>query len=573
MLKKSFILLLLSVMLFSSILTGCKNTNEVKTPEEAPSDSTNVTDDESVEQLEINKASERGNVLTVAVESFDGVYSPILASDTTDINITSLLFNSLVRSDKAGNYISDLATYEISEDKLTYTFTISEGVKFHNGDELTSADVEFTYYSIAKSNYLGKRKNVVTDIIGSKEYTSSEVDTIEGIKIIDKYTISFTLVKANVNKIKDFSVGILNQTYSEQSEGNTNPVGTGPMVFEKSELGQYVSLKTNENYFTGRAKIDGVNFRLISDDAVLNSLINGEIDIANLTANSENFDAISDSNFVEVQKSTGDSYRYIGFNLRLEKFQDKRVRQALFYGLNINDFLKDQWDGFAIPCLTSIAPASLAYPNPSELINYSYQPEKAASLLEEAGWKDTDGDGFLDKNDEKFTITWSTFTDASWPSNLIEIAKENWEVLGIELIEDPMEFTLLVEKVYDNQDFEMYNMAWSLPVDRDPTKRFGESADVLGGFNAVGFHHERANEIFELASLEYNNDKRNELYKEWAKIVNEELPYIFVSIGQELQGINSRVKNYNYQIYSDIYYLENILDVELIDTTISNSTE
>jgi peptide/nickel transport system substrate-binding protein len=342
---------------------------------------------------------------------------------------------------------------------------------------------------------------------------------------------------------------------------NTAPMGSGPMKYVTFEVGQYVELVTNDDYFEGRPYIDGVIYKVVPAATAAAAVNAGDVDVAEVTANLENYDTMTEGGIAEVQEYLGNSYRYIGFNLRLEKFQDKRVRQALWYGLNLKDFIDAQWEGFAAPCLGPISPVSWAYPDTSELTSYDFDSAKAAALLEEAGWVDTDGDGVLDKDGEKFTIVWTSYNDVDWPLNLIAVAKENWGALGVELEGNLMEFTAVTDLVYDKQDFEMYNMGWSLAIDPDPTAIFGDDADVLGGFNAMGFHHARANEIFSLGRQEYDQAKRAELYAEWAKIANEEVPYIFVSIGTTINGVNNRVHNLELDTYDSIS--SQLLDIEL----------
>lgn len=575
--KKSLVLLLVLVTMLSAVLTGCAgnyNNANVEPTNEVVENNT-ATEEEAVEEKQAdleemakaNPAINRGNILTVGMSSMEGVFNPILVDSKYDMNVVDAVFNGLVKVNENAENVPDLATWDVSDDKLTYTFHITEGVKFHNGRELTSADVEFTYYAIADPDYDGSRWTDVADIVGATAYRVGEADAIEGIKVIDDYTISFTIKAKNVSKASDFTSGIMSkdyyayETFEDIKDLNDAPMGTGPMVFDIFEVGQYVQFTTNENYFEGRPNIDGVIYKVIPDAIAAAAVNAGDVDIAEVSPNLENYDTITESGIAEVQEYLGNTYRYIGFNLRLPKFQDKETRQALFYGLNLAEFIDAQWEGFAAPCLSPISPTSWAYPDASTLTDYSYNPEKAAALLAEAGWEDTDNDGFLDRDGEKFTIEWTSYNDYDWPSNLISVAKENWGALGIEVEGNLMEFAAVLELVYDKQDFEIYNMGWSLSADPDPTQIFGSESDVLGGHNSIGFHHERANEIFALGNKEYDQAKRAELYQEWAKIANEELPYLFISIGIKIEGVNTRVHNLELGTFNEV--MMQIMDIEL----------
>ncbi len=572
--NKLLILFLLVIFLVSGVFVGCGNNGVVEESVNVVTKENELNDDEPIEEkskdeildAEINPALRRGNILTIAQSGIDGVFNPILYYNDSDSKIVDLVFNGLIKINDNGEYVPDVAMWDVSEDKLTYTFSITPGIKFHNGEELTAADVAFTYYAIADPDYDGPRGAIVQDIVGVREYRIGEAKSIEGIKIINDYSISFTIKEPNVKKVADFSFGILNKEYYEYNSieelksKNTVPMGTGPMKFELFEVGQYVELSTYDDYYEGRAYIDGVIYKVIPDESVAAAINAGEVDVARATSNLDNYDTMTEAGIAEVQEYLGNSYRYIGFNLRLDKFSDKRVRQALWYGLNVKDFVDAQWQGFAAPCLGPISPVSWAYPDTSELTVYDYNPEKASKLLKEAGWEDTNDDGILDKDGEKFTIVWTSYTDFDWSTNLLSVAKDNWGALGIEVEANLMEFTAVSDLVYFKQNFEVYNMSWSLSTDPDPTEIFGEEADVSGGYNAMGYYNERANEIFRLGRKEYDQAIRASLYQEWMTIANDEVPYIFISIGTVINGVNNRVHNLELDTYdnisSQILYIE-----------------
>jgi len=587
MFKKLIGLFLVLVLLTSLVLIGCSDssnsTSDITNEDDSTTiENTNSTDteilesDKTTEELrqeelegmaENNKAIRRGNVLTVGMSGFDGEFNPVLYDSKYDSSVCDLVFNGLIKVNKNAEYVPDLATWEVSDDRRTYTFYITPGVKFHNGTKLTANDVAFTYYTIADPEYDGSRGSVVADIVGVKAYAAGETDTIRGIKVIDEHTISFTIEVPKVNKISDFDYGILSAEYyahdsfEELKELNSVPMGTGPMKLDLYEVGQYIQFTAFEDYFLGRTKIDGVIYKVVPEATVAAAVNAGDVDVARVPANLDNYDTMTESGIANVQEYLGNSYRYIGFNLRLEKFSDRRVRQALWYGLNLDEFIDAQWEGFAAPCLGPISPVSWAYPDASELNDYSYNPEKAIELLNEAGWYDTDGDGVLDKDGEKFTIVWTSYDNIKWPLNLIAVAKQQWGELGIEVDSELMEFSAVLDMIYEKQDYDMFNMAWALAVDPDPTQIFGEDADILGGYNSIGFHHERANEIFRLANEEYDQAKRAALYHEWAKIANEEVPYIFVSIGTVVNGVNQRVHNLELDTFEGLG--NQLLEIEL----------
>lgn len=557
MFKKASILLLSLTLASSMFLVGCgKNKN---------SGDTNKT---SSNASEANPAKERENVLTFATTSLDGAFNPIMWDNVYDRYVVHLVFSPLVNHDAKGKVVPAVAkSWDISDDKLTYTFHLNEGIKFHDGKELTAEDVEFTYYKLSSSDYTGSRGNLVSDIVGAKEYRDNEnVKTIEGIKVIDKYTISFKVKSPNIKKIWDFECGILPKHYYDVDNWdkflalNQKPMGSGPMKYSDYAVSQYLQLDSFDDYFKGRAKIDGVIIKLTPVETSISEVAIGNIDLTSPSANQKNIDMMTENGFVGIDEFATNGYNYLGFNLRLKKFQDKKVRQALAYGLNRKAFIESQWEGHATVCNTPLSTVSWAYTD--DLNNYDYNAEKAKQLLKEAGWVDRDNNGWVENEaGEEFTIVWTAYNDVDWPLNLIAVAKENWKQIGVHLDSKLMEFNAVSDLVYKDQDFQVYNMAWTLDIDPDPTKTFGSKSDVQGGWNSVGFHNDRADEIFKLGLQEYDQQKRKALYQEWAKLANEELPYIFVAYRNEIWGVNERVKNLEMGPYAE--WTLNITDIEL----------
>lgn len=573
--KKSLVLLLVFVMVFSLALTGCgSKTEPAPADSQAPAaDATGTDAAATAPELDAdqNPALKRGNVLTVATNSLDGKFNSIMSDNVYDSWVNSLVFEPLVSNDAQGNPIPAAAkSWDVSEDKLTYTFHLNEGMTFHDGTPVTADDVAFTYITIADPDYDGPRGTVVNDMVGIEAYRTGEADSVEGIKVIDPLTISFTITEPNVQKVWDFIYGILPQhiykydNWESFKSTMNNPVGSGILKFEEFKVGEYVRLSRNDNFHGEKTKLDGVVIKLQPTETATAAFAAGDIDLVNPPANLENYDIMTSTGIGTVQEFVGNGYNYVGFNLRNPKLSDKRVRQALAYGLNRELFIENQWEGFASTCNTPISPVSWAFPDPTTLNNYDYDVEKANALLDEAGWIDSDGDGIRDKDGVKLSLVWTAYNDVDWPLNLIALAKEEWKEIGVELEPELMEFNAVAERVFDKQEFEMFNMGWSLSIDPDPTAIFGAEADVLGGYNAVGFHNDRAEEIFALGTQEYDQDKRAELYKEWAVIANEELPYLFNAYRNEIWGVNNRVKNMELGPYYDWTYTVKEIELDYV---------
>lgn len=568
--KNKILLILITLIFILITFSGC-NDNQDKSSQKSmvkiveKSKNINVIDDEEKDNT---IALNRGNILRVATINLKGNFNPIIANDRFDTLIVDAVFDGLITINETGEVTNNgLAKgWTISKDKKTYTFSLRDNVKFHDGEKFSAEDVEFTFYTIADSNYKGPRKSIINDIVGIDEYRSGVEDKIKGIRIIDENKIAFDIKEPNVKKIRDFKYGIMPKHYYSYEDYKefmsllSYPIGTGIMEFSDYKDGESCELKTNENYFANKAKIDGVEIQVLPDEIQAISLASGEIDLANPIANINNYEIINKSGIASVQEFLTNSYRYIGFNTRLEKFSNKKVRQALSYGIKMNDYIEAQWDGFAQPCYSPISPISWAAPDQDKLNKYEYNLEKAQNLLKEAGWY-KNRNGKLMKNGKPFIIKWTSYKEEDWPLNLISVAKNNWGELGIEVQYDIMEFNKAKDKIFNQQDFEVYNMSWNLDADPDPYEIFHSDNDIIGGFNSVGFSNQLSDKLIELAKNQYDRDKRRLIYQQWSELINREAPYIFVSIGTNIWGVNERVKNIELGPYSN--WVNNLDKIEL----------
>lgn len=558
MLKKSFLLLMVICLVSSLFFVGCTGNvdPETNTDSETNTDPETSTDDETnnedIPEQVNNPAKDRGNILTVGIEDFEGVFNPLFNTSKYDGYINDVIFDGLVSNDPSGSPVPCIAeSWEISEDLITYTFHLVKGIKFHDGEELTTEDIKFTYETIASAEYTGPLWHVVQDIVGAQEFRDGKSETISGINIIDEYNVSFTLKDVNVAQITNFGLAILPEhiykfdNYADIETLNQNPVGSGAFKFKRLITGQFIELETFDEYFEGRPKVDGIIARNIPSVSISSEAQIGSVDIAKIATDPAEVEMVTEKGIVEVKSLTSRSYSFAGFNLRLPKFQDKRVRQALVYGLNRKALIENYYKGYANVAHSPVPPSSWAYTE-ENLNPYDYDPQKAKELLEEAGWTDIDDDGWIENEDgEEFKITWLVQSDSEFSNMLVALAKENWKELGIQLELTLMERNSIIQKVYVDRDFEMYNLVLTPYADPDPRGIFDKASDQPGGINSVGFYNEEAEELFIEGIREPNIEKRKEIYQRWSEIANEELPYIFLVIKNDLWAVNQRVKNFN----------------------------
>ena len=478
--------------------------------------------------------------LRFGLSGFEGVFDPILSDNVYDSYVCSLIFEGLVTNDPTGEAIPKLATWEV--DGNVYTFTLKDGIKFSDGTPLTAEDVAFTYNTIKEEDYAGPRTAVGA--------------AIQSVEVIDEKTVKFTMTETSPVNIWNFTYGIMSKdhyahsSFEELAALNDQPLGTGPVVLKGWAAKQYVDMVKNENYWDPEhaLKIDGVLFQNVEEDAILAALQNGEIDFCQPAAKAENVEAVEGMDNAHLVSYLANGYTFMCFNTTKPTLSDVKVRQALVYALDRESFLQAEYGSDQLVSLgmCTVSPTSWAYPDVSDLNAYSYDLEKAAALLDEAGCVDTDGDGIREMNGEPMHLRWLVYPEATWPGTLSGMAYDSWKQIGVDLEIVQMDFNTVAATTMDaepgEKDFDIYTMGFSLSIDPDPTGGlFDADAYSAGGFNASGFRDEKSQELMKQGLTEFDQEKRAEIYKEWAARQNELVPTLIVAYRSEIWGINNRV--------------------------------
>ncbi|WP_096516827.1 ABC transporter substrate-binding protein [Clostridium perfringens] len=511
-------------------------------------------------------AKNRTDTLIVGTTDPKGEFVPIYSSTTFDGWVNNLIFDGLITNNEKGEPIPNVAeSYEVSEDGKTYTFKLNKDIKFTNGQELTAKDVAFTFTSICDPGYDGPRMDAVNNLVGYEEYNKGDAKSVEGIKVIDDYTISFTNKNTDAAGIWNFSYGIMPESVYKFEKGNfqavkdklLQPVGSGAYKFVHFKPGQEVKFEKNADYWKGEPKIPYVVMKVTNAQTLLQELMAGTVDIDRVGAKPENIDPLKQAGFLNLDLYMQNGYGYMGLNYGSDKVKDPKVRQALLYGLNREGFMQSYYQGYGQVYNSHILPTSWAY-NP-DVPKYEYNPEKANQLLDEAGWKDTNGNGVRDKDGVELELQWLTYTGSKYVDALIPIVQQSWEQIGVKVTPELMEFGTMMDKV-NNREYDIFNGAWNLSIDPDPSGIFAISQDVPGGFNNIGWRNEEADKLLKEGKGTTNQEERKKAYAEWQLKFSEDVPYILLGNAQEMFASNARVKGYNPSTYidwtHDIYKLE-----------------
>ncbi|MCI9122109.1 MAG: ABC transporter substrate-binding protein [Oscillibacter sp.] len=355
--KKKLLAAFLLLGLLSTVLCGCGDGSGEKTAEDSPAGDSALT------------AEPTANEITVGIaQDLDESLDPHKAVAAGTKEVMFNVFEGLVKPTPDGDLIPAVAeTYKISEDQLTYTFTIREGLKFHNGDPVTVSDV---LWSIQRCMPGGEAD------IQAVEALSAIQETEAG-----ENTVTLTLDRPNNEFLSYLTLAILPQNYDQQ---DTAPVGTGPFQFISRTAQDNIILERFGDYWGEAAYLDKVTFKILENaDSILMSLQSGAVDLfAHLT--STQVAQLGDG--FRVEEGTMNLVQAMYLNHAEKPFDDLRVRQALCYAVDRQQILDLAFDGYGSLLGSSMYPAFGKYFDESLTNYYEHDVERAKSLLTEAGY-------------------------------------------------------------------------------------------------------------------------------------------------------------------------------------------
>lgn len=320
-----------------------------------------------------------------SIRTIDPIGSPSV--DAASERVRALMFNSLVKKNEKFDYVGELAeNIQRSDDGLTFTFTLRDGVKFHDGRPLTSADAKYTLDLVFSSNFAKS----------ASFYEGSGADKkslITSVTAPDAKTVVVTLTKPWVGLLSNLvPVAIIpKDSYATQKD---HPLGSGPFKFIKYDNSQQVvDLEANPDYWEGAPHIQSLRVRVISDTNALQAeLRSGRVDIAPLPTNlsPDAVNSLGTDPKLQVLQFPGSNLNLLTFNTASPPLNEVRVRQAIAYAINRESLIRDLLLGQAKIAHSILPEESWAY-KPGK--TYSYDPAMSKKLLDEAGFNDPDGDG------------------------------------------------------------------------------------------------------------------------------------------------------------------------------------
>jgi peptide/nickel transport system substrate-binding protein len=460
-----------------------------------------------------------GGIYVEGVAGAPSRINPIFSSfNAVDSDLTALIFSGLTRLGLDGEVLPDLAeSWDISADRLTYTFHLRGGVSWHDGEPFTADDVIFTIEALQDADYRGEPS--LADLFRS----------LSAVKV-DDLTVEVTLAQPFAPFLAYASVGILPaHLLSGLSAGdlynapfNQRPVGTGP--FRLTDLSsERAILESYSTYHLGEPYLRRLELRFYADESrLLRALREGELRGAFFRSPLNTADRLDLENEEQWQvlKPPSSAYTILYLNNDSPFFADKRVRQALAYATDRYDIITKLLEDQAVRADSPIPAGTWAY-YPA-LDRYGFDPAQAARLLDEAGWL-LNPTGVREKDGQEMRFTLVTNEEEERIAVAEEMAR-SWSQVGVQATVSTQRATNLLRDTLMPRKFEAALYGFDSGLDPDPYPTWHSTQIEGGKGNLAGFVNANADSVLEEARQESDSQRRTALYREFQEVFAQELP-------------------------------------------------
>ena len=461
--------------------------------------------------------------LHMSISASPSRINPILSTDSVSSQITRWIFNALITYDKDGNIKTELAkSYKFLND-TTLEFTLRDDVLWSDGKKFTARDVLFTYNTI----------------ISPKVFTpyASSFKHIKSVKIVNDYKIVVKYKYPYFKALETWMMEILPRHILKDekdlmtSKFNRSPIGTGPYTLKKFSVSNDIVIDANPNYFIHKPNIEKMIFHFLPDrSAEFLMLKSQKLDVGSLTPLQleRQIDKEFKQNF-NIYEDIAHSYSYVGLNLKLKKFQDRRIREALSLAINRKELVDILYFGHGRVCNGPFMPGTGAY---NENIKAPKQNiKKAKKLLSELGYDA--------KNPFTFTLITSAGSSGSYAAQILQYQLKK---AGIIMKLRVMEWQAFLNTVVLPRNFEAVLMGWSLGLKPDAYSIWHSESSKKGGFNFVGYKNKEVDGLIKKAEKIVDQKEFDKIYKKIYAQITYDIPYLFLVIPNSITVVNKKIE-------------------------------
>ncbi|MFC7044389.1 ABC transporter substrate-binding protein [Halobacteriaceae archaeon GCM10025711] len=497
----------------------------------------------------------QGGTLTYARGNDSGTLDPQNTTSGEDAKVTNQVYDKLINFEPGGSALQEGLATEFTLDGTTATLTLREGVSFHNGEQFTASDVIATWQRFT---------NPDSELWPGQDYISAYGPFTLGDWVADMTADGDFDLTIELNQpyapflanLAMFATAILSEAAIREfgTDLSDNPVGTGPFVFESWDRGnERIRLSANDDYWGDGPNVDEVVFTAIGQNTTrAQTLDAGDADVID-GIGVQASQIVQNSDSAELVEDEGINIGYMAFNMaRREEFRDRRVRQAISHAINTEAIVNSIFQGIAEQASQPIPSNVLGYNE--ELEPYAFDPERAQSLLEEAGY----GDGF------EFEL--ATFQNPRpynpSPIQAAETVRSNLSEVGITVNINQQPFNPFLEYtregrhdatflgwITDNGDPDNFYFTLLHPgisIEEVPEGQDWVSFDTEGfnTTNRAAWANTEFMDVVEQGQRTFDNEERAELYRQAGQIAHDEAPWVFMDHANELRGVSNRVNGF-----------------------------
>ena len=496
--KKRCLSLLLLAGLLCAVLSGCGDSSTAETPE--------------------SRAAANAIVVGIA-QDLDNSLDPHKTVKAGTREVMFNVFEGLMKPTPEGDLTPAIASdYKVSEDRLTYTFTLRDGVKFHNGDTVTAEDVVYSIQRCAAATETG--------IVPVEAFSN-----ITDIQALDTSTVTITLAQPDNEFLSYMTTAILPADYDQQ---DTAPVGTGPFKFVSRTAQDSIVLEKFDDYWGTPAQLDQVTFKIIENaDSLLMSLQSGAIDLCAHLTSTQVAQLGEDFN---VAEGTMNLVQALYLNNDVAPFDNELVRQALCYAIDKQAIIDLAFDGYGSPIGSSMYPAFGKYFDESLTDYYPHDTEKAKELLAQAGYPDG------------FSMTITVPSNYKPHMDTAQVLVQQLAEVGITAEIQAVEWESWVSDAYTNRQFQstVVGVDASNMTARALLERFTSTADN----NFINYSNADYDALFAQAQATADDAEQTALYKEMEKNLTEHAANVYIQDLADLVAVRKGLEGVTfYPIY------------------------
>ncbi|MEK4360744.1 peptide-binding protein [Paenibacillus sp. FSL M7-1455] len=534
--KKKWLSLLVSLSVVSALFVGCGDSKTADAPKDEPKKEEPAKSEGDKKEEPAAGTPKDGGTLTFGSTSDIVSVNPIYVQDTASGDAEQFLFAKIFDIDRSGKVAVEpwsLAAepMKISENGLEYTVKLKDNAKWSDGQPITADDAVFTIETVRNPK------------AGAPGITG--FDKVSKVEKVDDHTFKVTLKEVYapfqyVLAMEIIPKHVLKDVKPEEMQKyvyGTDPAKTvtsGPWKWTEWKQKEYLTFEANPDYWGPKPHIQKVVYKIYADqNTEVQALIKGDIDLANGVPVTQ-LEVLKSKDNLSVDPTPGPQYEYIGLNHKADNFKDKYVpwsspktRQAMAYALNRQGMIDNVLKGIGSVMDAPFLPGSWADPKEAAT-HYDYNPEKAKQLLAEDGWK-PGKDGILEKDGHRFSFELQYNAGNSRREGVATVIQQNLADVGIEVKPKALDFSAWVDQNLNPGKFEAVLIGWSLNnPDPDQETIFGSKFTPPTGQNNVWYNNPELDKLWQQGTSTVDQAKRAEIYKEAAKILSTDLPYIFM---------------------------------------------